>query len=106
MKQEIQIDGNAATVRLAGKFMGGPSSGQLHAETKKLLDRGVKRFTLDMKNVQWINSAGLGILVALYVAITSKGGEMVLVNASERVVNILRVTKLESIFELSEARTD
>jgi anti-anti-sigma factor len=106
MKQEIQIDRDVATVRLAGKLMGGPSSGQLHAETKKLLDDGVRRFIVDMEKVQWINSAGLGILVALYVAITSKGGEMVLLNASERVVNILRVTKLESIFQLSETRAD
>jgi anti-anti-sigma factor len=67
------------------------------------LDAGVKGVMFDLSNLKWINSTGLGILVSLYTLTVREGGRMAVVLSSPRILNVLKMTRLDLIFEPSSS---
>lgn len=61
---------------------------------------GTKSFVFDMKNLQTINSSGLGILISCLKKIKNSGGKMNFVNTNEKITGIFRLTKLDNVFEI------
>jgi anti-sigma B factor antagonist len=84
---------------LSGKLMGGDDADKFHGEVKKALDDGNTKILIDLGGVDWINSTGLGILIAGHSTIKKAGGQMKLCRVSKRVDSILMVTRLNMIFE-------
>ena len=64
------------------------------------LDEGVRYFVIDLKKLQHINSAGLGVLITLLTKARKNDGEVVLANPSSYIQNLLVITKLNSIFKI------
>ena len=94
-----QIDKDNVTVlQLEGKLMGGPDATQLHESLHKLIDANNKNVVIDLKGVDWINSSGLGILISGLTTVRNSGGNLCLANPSEKIKNILTITKLSSVF--------
>ncbi len=87
---------------LSGKLMGGKDADKFHDEIKGVLDGGCHQVLVDLGDVSWVNSTGLGILIAAHSTVSNAEGEMKLVHVSKRVESILMVTRLNMIFESYE----
>lgn len=98
---KIKRDENEAVtiLRLNGKLMGGPDAEAFQAVVKELVEQDKKNVLVDMANVSWINSTGLGILISGYSTLKNAGGSLKLLNVNKRIDQIFMVTKLHSIFE-------
>lgn len=64
------------------------------------IENGIMNFVFDMKNLDTINSSGLGILISSLKKIRSSGGKLNFINTNEKISNIFRLTKLDSVFEI------
>lgn len=89
----LDLDGN---IRL------GESSSELHQVIRLLVERGEKELLLNLANVFYIDSCGLGELVAGYSALQNNGGQMKLLNLTNRVNELMVITKLLTVFEVYE----
>jgi anti-sigma B factor antagonist len=86
-------------LQVSGKLMGGPDAEAFQDQIKGILDEGGRKILVDLGEVSWVNSTGLGILIAGHSTVTKSGGDMKLCKVSRRVESILMVTRLNMIFE-------
>ncbi len=100
MKHTQEINGDAVTLRLAGQLMGGPDSMGFRNTLLNAIEKGFREITLDMAEVTWVNSAGLGLLIHAHLTARAKGCHLRLVRVTKRIASILAVTRLNSIFEV------
>lgn len=84
-------------VKCSGKLTHDVAS-QLKTEVKPLITR-TKRIVLDLTDLAYMDSAGLGTVVGLYASAKSAGCELKLINLGQRVRDLLRITKLITVFE-------
>jgi anti-sigma B factor antagonist len=93
------MEGDVAVISVSGKLMGGPESDALRNEVKNLIDDGKKKFVVNLKGVPWINSTGLGALMAVYTSIQRSEGVLRLCHVSDRIQSLFMITKLLTIFD-------
>jgi anti-sigma B factor antagonist len=86
-------------VDLRGRITLGDGADTVRDTVKDLIHRGVVRILMNLKEVTYIDSAGLGELVASYATLTNRNGQFKLLNAQNKVQDALRATKLYGIFE-------
>ena len=86
-------------LQVSGKLMGGPDADAFDRELKQILGEGGRKILVDLGDVTWVNSTGLGILIAGHTQVSRAGGAMKLCKVSRRVESILMVTRLNMIFE-------
>lgn len=86
-------------LQVSGRLMGGPDADAFQEHLKDILDQGGRKILVDLGEVSWVNSTGLGILIAGHATVTKSGGELKLCKVSRRVESILMVTRLNMIFE-------
>ena len=103
MKCAKNIEGEVAVLSLGGKLMGGPDADQVRGAIKECLDNEEKNILIDLGDVSWINSTGLGILIASHVTVTNADGNLKLSRVSKRISQIFMVTKLHTVFEAYES---
>ena len=85
---------------LSGRVTLGEESSQLRAKLKDLLATGKTRVVLDLADVSYIDSAGLGTLVSGYTSARSQGAGMKLANLTKKFDEQLHITKLVTVFEV------
>jgi anti-sigma B factor antagonist len=90
---------SVSILELAGRLMGGPDSELFQKTLRDLMAEGRFNVVVDLGQVAWVNSSGLGILIASFTALKEKGGSLKLLNVSRRIEQILAVTKLSTVFE-------
>jgi len=73
----------------------------LRDRVNELLEAGHREFVLNLANVPYIDSFGLGQLIAIWTSIRSKSGQMTLLRPTDRVRRLFQITKLDSVFHLS-----
>ncbi|HVB29764.1 MAG TPA: STAS domain-containing protein [Terriglobia bacterium] len=98
--------GGVTVLTLAGRITLGEESNQLRTKIKELLAQGKKRLVLDLGGVSYIDSAGLGNLVAAYTSTRSEGGEIHLANITKKFGELLSITKLLTIFDVHTSVAD
>ena len=86
-------------VDLSGRITLGEASGKLRATVRGLLDSNVSKLVLNLAEVSYIDSSGLGELVSAYTTARSKGCTVKLLNVQSKVQDLLTVTKLYTVFE-------
>jgi len=106
LRIEAKESGGVTVVALAGRVTLGEESNQLRTKIKELLAQGIKRTVLDLGEVSYIDSAGLGILVAAYTSARSAGGEIKLANVTKKFDELLNITKLVTIFDVHSSVED
>jgi len=89
-------------VDCSGRLMFGEESASLRENVKKALAESPK-VVLNMHEVNYIDSGGLGTLVSLYTTARNAGGAVKLASLSQRVGDLLQITKLLTIFEVFES---
>jgi len=85
---------------LAGKIMGGPEATEINDKINQLIDEKKLKIVIDLKNVEWMNSSGLGILIGAVTLLKNNDGTLFLIHVSDRIKNLLKITKLNTVFEL------
>ena len=70
--------------------------------TKRLTSEGGRHFILDLAGISYMDSAGLGLLLSIYATICNHGGDLKLLNVSQRVLEVLKVTNLMQVFDIFE----
>lgn len=93
------VDG-ILVVQCNGRIVFGEESMLLRDEVKKAVAEGMKRIVLNLAEVNYIDSGGLGTLVALHTTAHNAGGAIKLANLTRRVGDLLQVTKLLTVFEV------
>ena len=103
--QERQFRG-VAILDLAGKVTLGGSNKQLHDSIKRLVLDGEKQIILNLEKVTYIDSSGLGQLVASFSTLKANNGALKLLNVPDRVVDLMTITKLYTVFEIFSKEID
>ena len=96
------VDGIVA-ITASGRIVFGEESSRLRDEMKKVIQEGTKRIVLNLGEVNYIDSGGLGTLVALHTTAHNAGATIKLANLTERVGDLLQVTKLLTVFEVYDS---
>jgi anti-sigma B factor antagonist len=97
--REKETDGVTVLV-LSGRVVLGEESSQLRTKLKDLLGQGKTRLVLDLAEVKYIDSAGLGTLVAGYTSAQSQGAGIKLANLTKKFDEQLHITKLVTVFDV------
>ena len=92
--------GGIMVVNLNGRLTLGDASALLRQSLKDLLDGGKKKLVLNLGDVGYIDSSGLGELVSSFTTVRNSGGELKLANLTQKVNDLLTVTKLYTVFEI------
>jgi anti-sigma B factor antagonist len=100
-----ETDG-VTVLTLSGRVTLGDESNHLRSKIKELLAQGRKRMVLDLGDVSYIDSAGLGTLVAGYTSARNDGGEIRLANVTKKFGELLNITKLVTIFSVHDSVAD
>ena len=87
-------------IDVSGRITVGEGNVMLRETVLGLLDKGNKKLLLNLHNVGYIDSSGMGELVRSYTTVKNQGGQMKLVNLSKRVKDLLQLTRLYSVFEI------
>ena len=99
MKASVRHHGNISVLDLSGKITIGEGDVVLREKVNELLDGGHKRVLLNLEKVSYMDSAGIGELVACYKRAKETDGVVKLLNPSGKVYDLLQLTKLEEVFE-------
>ena len=102
MNIKEKMHGDVAVVALKGNLMGEPDTTEVREKIYSLLQDDVKKIVLDLGKVKWINSSGLGSLIAALTSVKNKGGDMRLANITEKVESVFMITQLIKVFKTYE----
>src|SRR5260370_12380088 len=92
-------EGDVTILDLSGKITIGEGSVQLREAVRKLLDEGRKKILLNLGDVAYVDSSGIGELVSSYTTTGNQVGHLKLLNLTKRVRDLLMITKLLTVFE-------
>ena len=88
-------------VTLAGDLVGLPDTQQLLDSVGQHIEEAITSCAIDLSDVRYINSSGIGTLVSLLTKFRSRGGELVLINPADHPRKMLALTKLNNIFTVA-----
>jgi anti-sigma B factor antagonist len=100
MKFKTSVQGNVTVFHLDGNLMGGPDATALNGKLHDLVDAGKKQVVIDLKNVEFINSSGLGLLIGSASLMKNAGGGLKLANVSEKIMTLIKIARLGPVFEI------
>ncbi|MBE0558350.1 MAG: STAS domain-containing protein [Proteobacteria bacterium] len=99
MRFTVKEQGDVTVIQLNGNVMGGPDATSLNEELHKCVGQGKKKVVVDLGDVKFMNSSGLGMLIRALTTMRNAGGDMKLARASEKIESLLMVTKLITVFD-------
>ena len=89
-------------VDIEGRITLGDETGSLRQTIRDLIEAGKKKIILNLANVDFIDSSGVGELVSGFTAVRNAGGDLKLMSLSKKVQDVLNVTKLYTVFDIKE----
>ena len=96
------IHGEVVTISLRGSLLGEPDATNLRQTVYRLLEEKRRHFVLDLSELKYINSMGLGALIASLTSIRKREGDMCIARVRDKVEGILVITKLVKVFRVYE----
>jgi len=100
MKYNFNLKDGYLVVSLSGDLIGEENGAEIVAELESYNGNGNLIAIIDISDVRYINSSGIGVLITLLTKVRNKGGELCLINPSESVQKLLIITKLQAIFKV------
>jgi anti-sigma B factor antagonist len=94
--------GEVSIIDLSGRITSGQESGRLRDAVLEEIASGSKKVLLNLGDVTYIDSSGLGELVSGFTSMSNAGGDLKLLNITKRVSDLLVITKLVTVFEVSD----
>lgn len=92
--------GDVSVVDVSGRITLGEGSSNLREGIRDLVAKGNKKILLNLGEVSYIDSSGIGELVSAFTSVTNQGGQLKLLNLTKRVRDLLQITKLYTVFEV------
>ena len=102
MTASTRLVSGVTIVDLNGRIVLGEESAGLRDLVRNLVSEGTKKILLNFRNIDYIDSSGLGELVSAFTSVRSQGGELKLLNLTKRVRSLLQVTKLLTVFDVTD----
>ncbi len=99
MAHKETVKDGVAILPLKGNLMGGPDTEALHDRVHGLIADGINQVVIDMAKVKWMNSSGLGVLMASLTSLRNAKGDLKLANVTKKIESLLLITKLITVFE-------
>ncbi len=106
MQIEERSVGDITVLDLKGKMSLGEGDELLRDKINSLIHQGRRKLLLNLAEVPYIDSAGLGEIVRTYTTVSRQGGSLKLVNLTKRITDLLSITKLLTVFETYESEND
>ena len=94
--------GDVTVVDVAGRITLGEGSSALRDTLRELVGKGQKKILLNLGDVTYIDSSGIGELVSGFTTVTNSGGQLKLLGLNKRVKDLLQITKLYTVFDVHE----
>jgi anti-sigma B factor antagonist len=95
--------GDVTILDLSGKITIGEGSVQLRESVRQLLEGNKKKILLNLGDVSYVDSSGIGELVSSYSTANKSGGQLKLLNLTKKIQDLLAITKLLTVFEIHES---
>jgi anti-sigma B factor antagonist len=92
--------GDIAILEISGRITLGEGNVMLREIVRELLDKGNKKIVLDLDEVQYVDSSGIGELVKTHTTVRNQGGQLRLINLNKRVNDLLQMTRLLAVFDI------
>ncbi len=106
MKFKSRESRGVTVIELTGNVMGGPDATSLNDQLHKLIDDNKKKVVVDLEEVKFINSSGLGMLIGGLTTLRNSGVELKLARASKKIEDLLKMTKLTTVFDVHKTVND
>ena len=106
MQIEERTVGDVVVLDLKGKITLGAGDELLKDKVNSLVNQGHRKIVLNLADVPYIDSAGLGEIVRTYTTVSKNGGSLKLLNLTKRITDLLAITKLLTVFETFDAESD
>jgi anti-sigma B factor antagonist len=103
--EELSV-GDVMVLDLKGKITLGEGDELLKDKVNSLINQGQKKIVLNLADVPYIDSAGLGEIVRTYTTVSRQGGSLKLLNLTKRITDLLSITKLLTVFETYDAENE
>lgn len=105
MKANTRQVNGVTVVDMSGRITLGEGSVILRDTIRDLLSRGNKKILLNLGDVTYIDSSGIGELVSAFTSVRNQGGELKLLNLTKKVHDLLQITKLYTVFDIKDDET-
>lgn len=102
MKITRRQDDGVTIVDVSGQITLGEEGILLRNTIRELLDEGRKNILLNLGDVTYIDSSGLGELITAFTSVRNRGGELKLLNLTKRIHDLLQITKLYTVFDVKD----
>jgi len=99
MKLSSRQVGKVVIIDIEGKVLLGDGDVEIKQAVDGHVDKGQKNILLNLAKVPYIDSAGLGEIIRCYTALRKSGGDLKLLSPNQRLLDLLRVTKLVNVFD-------
>ncbi|HVT48777.1 MAG TPA: STAS domain-containing protein [Vicinamibacterales bacterium] len=106
MQIDERVVGDVTILDLKGKITLGEGDEALKDKINSLVLQNRRRILLNLAEVPYIDSAGLGEIVRTYTTVSRQGGQLKLVNLTKRITDLLSITKLLTVFETFDSEAD
>ncbi|HEX3644727.1 MAG TPA: STAS domain-containing protein [Vicinamibacterales bacterium] len=106
MQIEERAVGDVVLLDLKGKITLGEGDELLKDKVNSLVNQGHKKIVLNLADVPYIDSAGLGEVVRTYTTVSRQGGSLKLLNLTKRITDLLSITKLLTVFETFDSENE
>lgn len=100
------IDSDNLLLEFKGDLIGENNGPELVELVNDALNNGTKYGLIDIADVRYINSSGIGVLITILTKFRNKGGELYLIKPSEHVKKLLIITKLQAIFNIVDSKEE
>ncbi|MGA2038373.1 MAG: STAS domain-containing protein [Bryobacteraceae bacterium] len=94
--------GDVSVVDVAGRITLGEGSSALRETLRDMVSKNQKKILLNLGDVSYIDSSGIGELVSGFTTVTNSGGQLKLLNLNKRVKDLLQITKLYTVFDVHD----
>lgn len=98
--------GDVTVLDLDGKITIGEGSVAVRSAIRRLLEEGKKKILLNLAAVSYMDSSGIGELVSSYTTINREGGQLKLLNLTQKIRDLLAITKLLTVFDVYEDESE
>jgi anti-sigma B factor antagonist len=100
MKIENRTVGDVHILDCSGKIMLGEGTMAVRNTVREVLKNGGKKIILNLGDVNYIDSSGIGELVSSFTTVTNQGGQLKLLNLTKKIQELLAITKLLTVFQV------
>jgi anti-sigma B factor antagonist len=106
MNIDLKEIGDVTIMAIKGNMMGGPETISVHDNVKELINQGKIKVVIDLSQVKWMNSSGLGTMMGCLTSLRNSEGDLKLSGVTEKVKSLFMITKLITLFKTFDSYED